>query len=239
ICVSPYVRTPSQTCVNIKIDFYNCGAVGHVCASNYISCSNGVCSTAPSIQLANPKTIWSSPEDGSVDDRMFSVNLPFSISLYGTTRSSITVTTNGVLCFGTCDDDYSETSLPTNDFSGVTVFPFWDDLYVYSSTSQGIYYGTEGNAPNRVLIFEYYMSHYQQPSQYYQFQVKFFESTPGLVQFQYFYASDGGITATVGVQKSSSGPYIQYSYHQANSVQSNMVLTFNTNIGTYNNSATG
>ncbi|CAF1140740.1 unnamed protein product [Rotaria sordida] len=144
-----------------------------------------------------------------------------------------------VLCFGTCDDAFRESSLPTNDFSGVTVFPFWDDLYIYSSTSQGIYYGTEGNAPNRTLIFEYYMSHYQQPSQYYQFQLKFFEATSGIVQFKYFYASDGGVTATVGVQKSSSGPYIQHSYHETNAVQSNMILTFNTNLGTYTNSAIG
>ncbi|CAF4051086.1 unnamed protein product, partial [Rotaria sp. Silwood1] len=144
-----------------------------------------------------------------------------------------------VLCFGTCQTTFTETSLPTSVFSDVTILPFWDDLYIYSSTSQGIYYGTEGNAPNRTLIFEYYMSHYLQSTQYYQFQVKFFEATPGIVQFKYFYASDGGITATVGVQKSSSGPYIQHSYHQANSVQSNMILTFNSNLGTYTNSAVG
>ncbi|CAF4942837.1 unnamed protein product, partial [Rotaria sp. Silwood1] len=95
-CVSPYVRTPSQTCVNIMIDFYNCGAVGYVCASTYTSCSAGVCSTAPAIQLANPNTIWSSPTDGSVDDDMLGVSLPFSITLYGTTRNYVTVTTNGV-----------------------------------------------------------------------------------------------------------------------------------------------
>jgi hypothetical protein len=35
---------------------------------------------------------------------------------------------------------------------------------------------------------------------------------------------------------SSSGPYIQYSYDLANSVHSNMSLTFDTNLGIYTNS---
>jgi hypothetical protein len=47
-----------------------------------------------------------------------------------------------------------ETSLPTSTFSGATAFGYWDDLYIYSGTSKGIYYAVEGTVPNRTLVFE-------------------------------------------------------------------------------------
>jgi hypothetical protein len=84
-------------------------------------------------------------------------------------------------------------------FSGTTAFPFWDDLYIFANTSQGIYYESEGNVSNRTLTFEYYMSHFIHPDEYYHFQVVFFEAVPGVVQYKYFDASDGGDTCTIGV----------------------------------------
>ena len=38
---------------------------------------------------------------------------------------------------------------------------------------------------------------------------------------------------------SGNGPYIQYSYDLANSIVPNMTLTFDTNLGTYQNSTIG
>ena len=95
-CVSPYALAPSGSCVNTLIDFNNCGAVGHNCSSNYTSCSAGKCSTAPGIQLANPNVVWTAGLNGSADDELYSVTLPFSVTLYNTTASVISVTTNGV-----------------------------------------------------------------------------------------------------------------------------------------------
>jgi hypothetical protein len=105
-----------------------------------------------------------------------------------------------VICLGGCSNAFTETALPTSAFSGVTVLPFWDDLYIYADTSQGIYYQSQGIAPNRTLTFEYYCSHYLQPTAYYHFQVVFFENMPGVVQFIYYEATDGGASATIGVQ---------------------------------------
>jgi hypothetical protein len=105
-----------------------------------------------------------------------------------------------VISFGGCSTAFTETALPTTAFSGVTVLPYWDDLYFYENTSQGIYYQAQGTAPNRQLIFEYYCSHYLQPTNYYHFQVVFFENMPNVVQFIYYEATDQGASATVGVQ---------------------------------------
>lgn len=44
------------------------------------------------------------------------------------------------------------------------------------------------------------MSHYVMPTEYYHFQISFFENYPGIVQFKYFDATDGGDTCTIGVQ---------------------------------------
>ena len=101
---------------------------------------------------------------------------------------------------GSCATTYTETALPSTSFLSATVFAYWDDLYIYASTSQGIYYDIQGTIPNRTLIFEFYMSHHNQPTQYYHYQVIFFESLPGVVQNKYFQATDGGITCTIGVQ---------------------------------------
>ncbi len=84
----------------------------------------------------------------------------------------------------------------------------------------------------------------------------FFEGVPGVVQYKYFDASDGGISCTVGVQgnkikikkrcfslyiecshllDSSSGPFIQYSFDLANAIQPNTTMIFDTNLGIYTN----
>ena len=96
-CTPPYALSLSGNfCVNIMIDIDNCGSPGHKCASNYTSCSAGVCSAAPSVQVKKSNIIWTSAINGSVDDRYFAVTLPFNITLYTTTTAFVYVTTNGV-----------------------------------------------------------------------------------------------------------------------------------------------
>lgn len=63
-----------------------------------------------------------------------------------------------------------------------------------------MYYAIRGNAPNRTVTFEYYCSRYLQPSEYYHFQVTFYQNRPGIVQIIYYAISDDGGSSTVGVQ---------------------------------------
>jgi hypothetical protein len=95
-CVFPFAQTPSGDCVNTFIDFTNCGKIGHICPDNYTSCSNGVCSTAPNVQLNDPIPIFTAALNGSVDDRFYNLTVPFDITLYNTTTNFVQVTTNGV-----------------------------------------------------------------------------------------------------------------------------------------------
>ncbi len=218
-CVSPYVQAPSGSCVNTLLDFNNCGAIGNTCSNAYTSCSAGVCSTVPVIQLTSYTSIWTGGINGPADDDIFNVTLPFAITLYNTATNHIQITTNGVsfffglsksivlkyiyiqqvLCLTSCSNAWLETALPSSSF-GVAVLPYWDDLDIYSKTWQGIYFASQGNSPNRMLIFEYYTTHYGSSNQFYDFQVVFFEASPNIVQFIYFDAYDTGNSCTVGVQ---------------------------------------
>jgi hypothetical protein len=90
--------------------------------------------------------------------------------------------------------------LPSFAFAGGTAFPLWDNLYITNGTSEGIYYTIQGDAPDRDIVFEYYLSDPSNDSEYYHFEVTFFENGPGLVQYQYFEIADGGASSTIGVQ---------------------------------------
>lgn len=95
-CITGFVRTPSGTCVNTKINFNNCGSIGYVCSSSYISCSYGVCSTAPAVMLqsgANPSGWGGSTTQ---DDAYIGITVPFSISMYGYSTTTPYIQTNGV-----------------------------------------------------------------------------------------------------------------------------------------------
>ena len=78
---------------------------------------------------------------------------------------------------------------------------YYDDLMIYSGTSQNIYWSINGTAPNRQVIFEFYLSHITSSSKYFQFQILFFENQPDIVQYVYFESTDGGASATIGVQR--------------------------------------
>ena len=122
-----------------------------------------------------------------------------------------------------------------------------------------MYYGIDGAAPNRIVTFEFYMSHYQLPNEYYHFQARFFEGMPNIVQYVYFSISDGGRTCTVGAQgrtggsksslltyistigvlASSGGSFLQYSFNALGSVFAGLTLTFDTSAGTYTTNPSG
>ncbi|CAF3700582.1 unnamed protein product [Rotaria sp. Silwood1] len=239
-CSTGYTRTPSGSCVNLLIDFNNCGSVGYVCASSFTSCSNGVCSNAPAVLLPGAVAVSNWGGSLSVDDVVYTLSVPFNISMYGFSTTTPTVTTNGVVCLSSCSNAYTNGNLPTSSFSGPTALGYWDDLMIYASTSQSVYYGTTGTAPNRSLVFEFYESHYGQSTQYYHFQIVFYENIPDVVDFLYFQISDGGSSATIGVQSSGSGSSITYAVNQANSVpvgtsatnSPTLILSFDTNTST-------
>ncbi len=99
LCTYPNVLTSSATCVNVLIDRNNCGMVGNICNDSYRSCSGGVCSMAPAVQLYDPIIVWMGALNGSADFTYFDVTLPFNITLYNSTTDNVAVSTTGVSFF--------------------------------------------------------------------------------------------------------------------------------------------
>lgn len=105
------------------------------------------------------------------------------------------------MCLGDCSTTYDETSLPASEFPCETILAYWDDLDIDNGTKQGIYFEVQGNHPNRTFVLEYYMTHFEEREQYYQFQVFFFEALFNIVQIKYFEAFDRGSSGAIGVQR--------------------------------------
>ncbi|CAF2018647.1 unnamed protein product [Rotaria magnacalcarata] len=97
----------------------------------------------------------------------------------------------------------------------------------------GVYYNAIGSFPNRTAAFAFYASHFGQLSRYHQFQILFRKNLPGIVKFIYYQASDGGASATIGVQNSSSGLSMTYAFTQVNAMTNTMALIFGTNMDTF------
>ena len=95
-CPTGYVRLPSGSCVNLLIDFNNCGSIGYVCASTYTSCSNGACSGAPAVQLVGGVSVPGWGGNYNTDDAYVNIPTPFNVTLYGVTTSSPALQSNGV-----------------------------------------------------------------------------------------------------------------------------------------------
>ncbi|CAF4832592.1 unnamed protein product [Rotaria sp. Silwood1] len=58
------------------------------------------------------------------------------------------------------DYSTSTTSVISSSFGGSTAFSYWDDLMIYSGTSQSVYYSVAVTAPNRSATLEYYTNRY-------------------------------------------------------------------------------
>src|SRR6185436_15971273 len=105
-----------------------------------------------------------SPDDIGIDTPAFStlsgndaiagVTLPFSVSIEGTSNSTATIGTNGILQFGTTSgaNPTTNTALPSASFPNPTLFWYWDDL---QTSSPHIRYGTVGTSPNRTFIMDF------------------------------------------------------------------------------------
>ncbi|CAF3564458.1 unnamed protein product [Rotaria sp. Silwood1] len=82
----------------------------------------------------------STPVVQLVDDAYVTLSLSMSLTMY--------------------DYSTSTTSVISSSFGGSTAFSYWDDLMIYSGTSQSVYYSVAVTAPNRSATLEYYTNRY-------------------------------------------------------------------------------
>src|SRR5439155_21007203 len=71
----------------------------------------------------------------SGDNSIAGVTLPFSVTVDGTSYSTATIGTNGLVQFGTTTgaNPTTNTALPTSSLRNPTLLWYWDDLQTFSS----------------------------------------------------------------------------------------------------------
>jgi glucose/arabinose dehydrogenase len=162
------------------------------------------------------------PADGTVlpltgDDAVTQVTLPFPVPVYGRTYSSAWVSTNGFVSF--TDPGGAQpinAALPDVAAPNAAVYPFWDDLRVWSDSS--VRTGVVGSAPNRRFVVEWRnVGHYGSASARLTVEAVFAEN--GEIWFNYADLTgtkprELGDSATVGVEDPSGTSAVQHSYNQ-------------------------
>lgn len=107
-----------------------------------IGAGANVSSITDSLLGAASLTVSTTPTVGNSDDGYWTLNLPFDIEYLGTTYSTIYVSTNHYLTFGSGSTVYLGISAATPNLPKI----MWCSA---DNSAQRIYYGVEGTAPNR------------------------------------------------------------------------------------------
>ena len=161
------------------------------------------------------------------DDCTTTIFPPFPITFYSNIFTALVVSSNGNIQFGGAAFENPNFCLPTGIFNGA-IAPYWDDLRtdLPAGSGKGIFTQTTGTAPNRQFHIRWETSYWQSLAPTWfgsaRFAVVFDESQP---QFDFLYGPISGNSATVGVQRTSSGPFTQYACN-ISSVPSGTRLTF-------------
>ncbi|MDW8272513.1 MAG: fibronectin type III domain-containing protein, partial [Bacteroidota bacterium] len=143
---------------------------------------------------------------GSTDDGYYDyAPIGFEFVYMGQIYTQVSASTNGWMTLG----QYASSALSNNLTSGTprpVIAPLWDDLQMANG---GVYYRTDGNAPNRVFTIEWnnVRWYYSQTTPTISLQVKLYEGT-GVVQFIYRQESGslgGSESASIGITASGTG----------------------------------
>jgi len=132
------------------------------------------------------------------DDTGKSYTLPFGFSFYGTTYTSVNVSSNGLMRFDTADTSYSNsaTSLKTK----VAIAPLWDDLITGQRSGDDIYVFQ----PDQDSICFRWQSMTYGSSYDTNFEAVLYRD--GRIRFNYG-AQSGGLTPTIGISKGDGVTY--------------------------------
>lgn len=154
------------------------------------------------------------------DDTTKSVTLPFTFRFMGTNYTSVKISSNGNIHFGTASTAYSNVAIPTSANPNALIAAFWDDLS--PNLGGAIYTGTSGTSPNRTFVIEWRnVNHYGvSGTNGATFQIQLQETTNHIyILYQdttFGNASyDNGLSATSGVENAAGTAGNQYSFNAA------------------------
>jgi hypothetical protein len=160
------------------------------------------------------------------DDATATITIPFSFFFYGVGYTSLCVSTNGLISFGSCvANDFGNLDLTTQSPAGnqPLIAPLWSDLTFAVPGAGSVVYQTLGTAPNRQFILQWNNATLLNVPGNLNFQVVLYETSNNILfQYQTVHSSSAavsnGAAATVGIRATdgqSNGNRLQWSYRAA------------------------
>jgi RTX calcium-binding nonapeptide repeat (4 copies)/Divergent InlB B-repeat domain len=149
------------------------------------------------------------------DDCTTAITFPFPVTFYGQTYTSAFAGANGNLQLTGNSTSPTDSCLPNANL-GAAIMPFQRDLRTNGTangTDDSIQTRLIGMSPNQSFGV-LWVTHYFVSADTAVFAVLFRENDPR-IEVGYAGSSDSGLTAVSGVQASASGPWTQFSCHEA------------------------
>lgn len=159
------------------------------------------------------------------------IDLPFSVSLYGTAHSSVHASINGNLQFGSSYPDHDPVSCMPVSFLSDAILAFWEDLDtspgITTTFTPGIYTSTEGTAPNRTFNIEWRacLEGGAGCDGQADFEVTFYEGENRFT-INYDHIDQPPTGATVGVQKGAGERHTDYVCDDPSAISQGMSIQF-------------
>jgi len=154
--------------------------------------------------------------------------LPFALKVYGFSYTRVVASSNGNLQFtsGPGSAAFFNDCLPSGTFTYPVIAPFWDDIVIApqgtTNPGEGLFVKTGGTAPHRQFVINWRGHHFGDNTPI-RAGVVF---TEGSTAFSFQYLQNDAAEASIGVQRSASGPATQWACNQGTSVFPGLKLTF-------------
>ncbi|RFN43812.1 hypothetical protein FIE12Z_11941, partial [Fusarium flagelliforme] len=155
--------------------------------------------------LSAPTPIF---ETDYVDDAHRQVDLPFAISAFGGSGSTIYVSVNGFINVNDASgaSTYNNEQLPFDNIGSIAILPYWDDLAIIGDGQDRIEYEVRGDDGERTITINWCVKTLiLSGGQSNQFTATFYENDPGIALFNYYKTTQGGSSATIGGQNRDEG----------------------------------
>ena len=152
------------------------------------------------------------------------ITLPFPVFVYGVKHTVAWVSSNGNVQFKSPGNaEFTNSALPSSSLDGAAVAPYWDDLVVNGTGSgTGVFDRHVGND----FIISWRGFEFDNTADTVRVEVVFFKNSRN-IEFNYIDTNPGGgSSATIGVQKSSTGPAAEWSFNTAGATFDGARLTF-------------
>jgi hypothetical protein len=165
---------------------------------------------------------------GGADDSVAQLGFPWPVHIYGTKYTKGWVSSNGDIQFGvtstTAQNTFFNQPLPSGTLSAkAAVAPYWDDLLFSSSAvpQQGVFYRSTTFHGQPVFVISWRGTEFSTGIPV-RLEVIFYKNSRNIV---YQYVQGAAQSATIGIQKSPTGPAVQWSF-DTSSTYTNLELTF-------------